>query len=194
MEGPRWSPDLLDLRRERKHSINPPSTPSRGVCAGIPAWTGGRHFLGMANPVPQPNQGSAQGCNCQGLQESRQASGMESAPPPIPGHRFPDTSGKWLPSAFGGEGLIHRHPKDNLCIFTPSGQQKHIVLFLTMLLCPHPRIQKSPHFHRDAPSFLMMEQSFLQALEGCWDSRDEALTSWPHTGLSLHLSLLPHLN
>lgn len=80
MEGPRWSPDLLDLRRERKHSINPPSTPSRGVCAGIPAWTGGRHFLGMANPVPQPNQGSAQGCNCQGLQESRQASGMESAP------------------------------------------------------------------------------------------------------------------
>lgn len=58
-----------------------------------------------------------------------------------------------------------------------------IVPFLTMLLCSPPppekhlQIQKSPHFLRDAPSFLMMEQSFLrseflQALEGCWDSRD----------------------
>lgn len=28
----------------------------------------------MANPVPQPNQGAAAGCNCQRLQESQRAS------------------------------------------------------------------------------------------------------------------------
>ena len=80
-------PRTLPGLERRKHSTISPRpvihthththTLSRGVYAGIPAWTGGRHFLGMANPVPQPNQGDAVGCDGQRLQESKQAPGME---------------------------------------------------------------------------------------------------------------------
>lgn len=43
--------------------------------------------------------------------------------PPIPGHGFPDASGKWLPSALGGERLIHRHPKITFA-FLPQGDSR----------------------------------------------------------------------
>lgn len=86
MRAPKWSPDLFSDLERRKHStISHPTPPhntthtlSRGGYAGIPAWTGGRHFLGMANPVPQPNRGAAVGCDGQRLQESKQAPGVEN--------------------------------------------------------------------------------------------------------------------
>lgn len=87
LKAPGGPPISLTCREEAFHQ---PLHHQQGcVCAGIPAWTGGRHFLGMANPVPQPNQGAAQGCNCQSLQESRQASGMESVFPSAPRAGFP---------------------------------------------------------------------------------------------------------
>lgn len=84
MRAPWWSPDLFPDLERRKHSAISPHpfrsthTHSRGVYAGIPAWTGGRRFLGMANPVPQPNQGAPVGFDGQRLQESEQAPGVEN--------------------------------------------------------------------------------------------------------------------
>lgn len=82
-EGPQLVPRSVPDLDRRKHSTGPtspsrPTSTTKGVCAGIPAWTGGRHFLGMANPVPQPNRGAAAGCNSQRLQESKQAPGVEN--------------------------------------------------------------------------------------------------------------------
>lgn len=88
-EGPQVVPRSLPDLERRKHSTISPHLPtpqhhtythtlSRGGYAGIPAWTGGRHFLGMANPVPQPNRGAAVGCDGQRLQESEQAPGVEN--------------------------------------------------------------------------------------------------------------------
>lgn len=70
----------------------------------------------MANSVPQPNQGATAGCNCQRLQERKQASGVKSMFPSFLGQTFPTASEKWLPSALGGR------PKDKLAIvFYPKG-------------------------------------------------------------------------
>lgn len=96
-EGPQVVPDL----ERRKHSTVPlpPTTTTWVVYAGIPAWTGGRHFLGMANPVPQPNRGAAVGCDGQRLQESKQAPGAGDMFPSYPGQGCPLEMGGGLPQA-----------------------------------------------------------------------------------------------
>jgi hypothetical protein len=48
----------------------------------------------MVNPVPQPNQGVTAGCSSQRLQESKQASGVESIFLSDLGQGFPDTAEK----------------------------------------------------------------------------------------------------
>lgn len=77
-EGPQVVPRSLPWPGEEEafhYTPHPQHTHSRGVYAGIPAWTGGRHFLGMANSVPQPNHGAEVGCDGQRFQEREQAPG-----------------------------------------------------------------------------------------------------------------------
>lgn len=130
--APRWSPELFpDLERRKHSTIFPPQPPapshihththSRGVYAGIPAWTGGRHFLGMANPVPQPNRGDAVGCNGQRLQESGQAPGVENVSDPRAWSPCSILE-TWLPLRDWGSGLglSYGHPRDRFSIHCSS--------------------------------------------------------------------------
>lgn len=132
MRAPRWSPELFpDLERRKHSTIFPPQPPapshihththSRGVYAGIPAWTGGRHFLGMANPVPQPNRGDAVGCNGQRLQESGQAPGVENVSDPRAWSPCSILE-TWLPLRDWGSGLglSYGHPRDRFSIHCSS--------------------------------------------------------------------------
>lgn len=132
------------------------------MCAGIPACTGGRHFLGMANPVPQPNQGAAEGCSCQS-----------------PGEQ----AGIWNGVSF--TSLVHCEERGspigtpNFAFLPQVDNRCKIVPFLTMLLHPskrsiskylngcHPTSQRCPLFPHDG-SFLTSE--FPQALQECWAS------------------------
>lgn len=89
-------PQISSVTWREEAFYQPPFSPlpPQGVCVGIPAWTGGRHFLGMANFVPQPNQGAAAGYSGQKLQESKHAPGVQSVFHSDPGQHFPLASEK----------------------------------------------------------------------------------------------------
>lgn len=85
-EGPRWSPDLLDLQRGSIPStLLPPAT---GVCVlgSLPEPEGGISW-GWRILCPSQTKELQKGATAS-LQESRQASGMESFLH-IPGQGFP---------------------------------------------------------------------------------------------------------
>lgn len=90
MEGPRWSPDLLDLRRGSIPSTLLP--PPAGVCVlgSLPGPEGGISW-GWLILCPSQTKELHKGATAK---VSRRAGRLWNGEPlpPIPGHSFPDTS------------------------------------------------------------------------------------------------------